>query len=477
MRPSVVHIQAARKRISTKEESHYRNLDESLPVEEIGSGTIIKAADNYYVLTNRHVVRDAAETDIQIQLWDGQIIFPSKVYADASTDIALLAIRAERLTAARLGDSDKTAVGDLVLAFGSPFGLNHSVTMGIISAMGRRDLQLGTEDLRIQDFIQTDAAINPGNSGGPLLNLRGEVIAVNTAIAGNSGGNDGIAFSIPINIAKHVARHLIKSGHVPKPYLGLRLSPTFGGHDTQRVHDQRFCGAQVLSVTRDSPADEAGLQSGDIILQYNSAYVEDDSHFVNLVGLSPLGMESILTVQRDGQSVEPGPALEELFLRVATVTCDFYMREMPADGIPYWDTGAPGLRDLPHYQDQAADPLNDYEPVDSSSAAIACQGFLRLGHWLEDCGETESAAKYRQAGLTILRRLLGDPYFSSDMAHQGLLLHSVYHRPRGWDHIPTGARSPRGESCMWGDYHLLEAGLVVHRLWKKLPYYTFYGPG
>ena len=308
--PSVVHIQAVKSFESSLGDSHYHD-GHQLPVEEVGSGTIVRAGDSFYVLTNRHVVRDAPVTDIRIELWDGRSIYPLKMFDDDSTDVALLAIEAENLVPARLGDSSKLVVGEMVLAFGSPFGLNHSVTMGIVSAKSRRDLHLGDEDLRIQDFIQTDAAINPGNSGGPLMNLRGEVIAVNTAIAGNSGGNDGIAFAIPINLAKIVARRLVRHGQLPRPYLGVRLARDFGGHDTHRADRCRFCGTKVKSVTTDSPADQAGLQSGDIILRYNGVCVEDDSHFVNLVGLSPIGTDAIMTVHRDGEEVDLPIAIVE----------------------------------------------------------------------------------------------------------------------------------------------------------------------
>src|SRR6185503_4020578 len=139
-----------------------------------------------------------------------------------------MSVAAPGLVPARLGDSGKLEIGDFVLAVGSPFGLSHSVTYGIISAMGRRDLELGDDGVPYQDFLQTDAAINPGNSGGPLLNLRGEVIGINTAIASNSGGNEGIGFTIPINMTMYVARQLIDRGSVAHAYLGVRLDMNFG---------------------------------------------------------------------------------------------------------------------------------------------------------------------------------------------------------------------------------------------------------
>ena len=160
--------------------------------------------------------------------------------------------------------------------------------------------------------------------------------------------------------------------------------------------------------------------------------------------------------------------VETFMFKAARATCDFYLANTPTDGIPYWDTGAPFLHRLGEdFLDRPADPLNDWEPVDSSAAAIACQGLIRLGRLLPD-------SDYLQAGLTVLRRLLQEPYLSTDPDHQGLLLHSVYHRPNGWDAIPEGQKVPCGESSMWGDYHLREAALLVQRLANEKPYLTFW---
>jgi len=158
---------------------------------------------------------------------------------------------------------------------------------------------------------------------------------------------------------------------------------------------------------------------------------------------------------------------EETFEQAARATCDFYIEHTPTDGIPYWDTGAPGLAYLDDHADQPADPYNAFEPVDASAAAIAAQGLLRLGRHLGD-------ARYFNAGLAVSRTLLAEPYLSTDPRHQGLLLHSVYHRPNGWDQIHEGQQVPNGESSMWGDYHLRELALYLGRL-EKGPYYTFFG--
>ncbi|MEO2036078.1 MAG: glycosyl hydrolase [Planctomycetaceae bacterium] len=166
----------------------------------------------------------------------------------------------------------------------------------------------------------------------------------------------------------------------------------------------------------------------------------------------------------------------EMMLQAAEAACDFYINQTATDGVPYWDTGAPGLARIADCLEQAADPFNEHEPVDSSAAAIAAQGLLRLGHYLQSAGRTDKGRRYWQAGLTVLRSLLGEPYLSTDPDHQGLLLHTIYHRPRGWDHVPDDAKIPFGESCQWGDYHLREVALYVQRILKQEPYYTFYGP-
>ncbi|WP_266368775.1 glycosyl hydrolase [Tellurirhabdus rosea] len=166
--------------------------------------------------------------------------------------------------------------------------------------------------------------------------------------------------------------------------------------------------------------------------------------------------------------------VEAFLLKAARATCDFYIEHTPVDGIPYWDTGAPNLHRLGNYLDRPAEPVNDFEPVDSSAAAIGAQGLLRLGKYLSEKGETEAGKRYTQAGLTVLNRLLEEPYLSTDPAHQGLLLHSIYHRPNGWDYVPEGSKIPYGESSMWGDYHIRELALYVQRLVDGGPYYAFF---
>jgi unsaturated chondroitin disaccharide hydrolase len=167
-------------------------------------------------------------------------------------------------------------------------------------------------------------------------------------------------------------------------------------------------------------------------------------------------------------------SVEAILLKGARATCDFYIQNTPTDGIPYWDTGAPLLHKMGDYLNRPSDPFNEFEPVDSSAAAIGSQGLLRLGNYLRKRGETEAGDRYWQAGLTVVGSLLSEPYLSTNDKHQGLLLHTIYHRPNGWDNIPSGSNIPNGESCMWGDYHIREVCLYLDRIIKGGKYYTYF---
>ncbi len=168
-------------------------------------------------------------------------------------------------------------------------------------------------------------------------------------------------------------------------------------------------------------------------------------------------------------------ALEEIMLKAARATCDFYIENSPVDGIPYWDTGAPNLQKMGDYLNSPADPFNDFEPVDSSAAAIGAQGLLRLGRYLLQKGMSDDGSRYWQAGLTVMNTLLEEPYLSTDPDHQGLILHSIYHWPNGWDYVPPGRKIPSGESSMWGDYHAREVALYLQRMIRMEDYYSFFG--
>jgi len=297
--PTVVHVAAD----VTPRQS--LQMGRSRHVEEAGSGVIIELQSKYYVLTNRHVIRESTKEGIKVSLADGRRLTPDRVWDDADTDVAVLAVAASDLVAAPVGNSDKMEIGDFVLAVGSPFGLSHSVTFGIISAKGRRDLQLGEtgSGLRFQDFLQTDAAINPGNSGGPLINLRGEVIGINTAIASSSGGNEGIGFSIPINMFMRIAQQLIETGTVRRAFMGVSLDTKFGPSMAAELGLPRPMGARINGITRNSPAERAQLQVGDVILEFDNKAIEDDSHLINVVSMTEVGKKVPLVVFRNRQPV------------------------------------------------------------------------------------------------------------------------------------------------------------------------------
>jgi len=291
--PTIVHIDA------------FGELDQQ--PDEAGSGIIIELNNEYYVLTNRHVVDTQRLSNVKIKTDEGELLQATKQWADPGTDVAVIKVVADKVLPARLGNSSEVEIGDFALAVGSPFGLSHSVSYGIISAKGRWDLAIGEAQgtVRFQDFLQTDAAINPGNSGGPLLNLKGEVIGINTAIASNSGGNEGIGFSIPINLAINVARQLIQNGAVSTAYLGVRLDHDFDEKlSRNRVLAQQLGlarpkGAFVKSVTEGSPADRARLKAGDVVTEFNGVKVRDDDHLINLVSLTPLNEVVSLNIVRD----------------------------------------------------------------------------------------------------------------------------------------------------------------------------------
>lgn len=270
------------------------------PQEESGSGVLIRGEGSHRVLalTNNHVVSQAAPEQITINLADGRIFRPSRVWADPESDIAVLKLEADNLPTAPLGDSDAARVGQWVLAIGSPFGLNQTVTHGIISARDRGQVGLGST-IRIKDFLQTDAAINPGSSGGPLVNLNGEVIGINTAIASHNGGSSGVAFSIPANLVKRVMRQLLERGSVSRGYLGMQLAPAFEPADAIRLGLDRVQGAWVEAVYPDTPAAAAGLRANDVVLQLDGIPLRNENHLINHVSMLPPGQRVRLQVWRD----------------------------------------------------------------------------------------------------------------------------------------------------------------------------------
>jgi serine protease Do len=291
--PAVVHIQAVR-------------MENEKKVEETGSGVMMRSSSvrGLFAITNQHVVRGAELSDVDIVLADGLKVNPLRIFRDAESDIAVLQIPDGGQAAGRWGDSSTVEIGHFVLAVGSPFGLSQSVTMGIVSAKGRRDLSL-TSDQSVtnQDFLQTDAAINPGNSGGPLIDMYGTVVGINTAIASNGGGNEGIGFSIPSNLVHRVFEQLVVHGKVRRAYLGVELDNDFNEKTAERLGLSRNRGARIVRVynQRNSPAVRIGLKPDDVIVMFNGVEVLDENHLINLVSLSDIGATVDIEVYRGRQ--------------------------------------------------------------------------------------------------------------------------------------------------------------------------------
>lgn len=259
----------------------------------LGTGVIID--EDGYILSNFHVVKNA--TRIKVKLMDGKEYKAKIVGTDPRTDLALLKIDVKKkLQSAPIGDSDELQIGDWGIAIGNPFGLNHTFTVGIISAKGRSGII--NDASKYENYIQTDAAINPGNSGGPLVNIKGEVIGINTAIATPSGGNVGIGFAIPINMAKRVFNQLKEKGKVSRGYLGVTiqdLTPELAKHFKR----EPYSGVLISDVLKKSPADKAGIKSGDIIVKYDGKEIKDTNQLRNIVAGTEVSEKVKVKIIRD----------------------------------------------------------------------------------------------------------------------------------------------------------------------------------
>ena len=278
------------------------------PRSGVGSGVIVDAAG--IVLTNNHVVEGADE--VTVELPDGREFKAAEIKTDPESDLAVVRlVNSKDLPVAKLGDSDKLEIGDWVIAIGNPFELETTVSAGIISGKGR---ELGS--IRRAKFLQTDAAINPGNSGGPLVNLAGEVVGINTAIASNSGGYQGVGFAIPINLAKWVSGQLIAKGAVERGYLGVSISPINGEMAAKLgVKDKK--GALVTEVMPGTPAAEAGVQELDVIVGFDGAPVDGPRSLQEVVERSGIGQKHKVAVLRDGKPVELSVSVKPLPDKVA----------------------------------------------------------------------------------------------------------------------------------------------------------------
>lgn len=269
----------------------------------LGTGVVIDR--DGHIITNNHVVAEADE--ITVRLTNRKEYKAKIIGSDPKTDLAVLKIKAPDLTPATLGNSDSLKIGEWVIASGNPFGLDNTITAGIVSAKGRSNVGI----VDYEDFIQTDAAINPGNSGGPLINLKGEVIGINSAIFSKSGGYMGIGFSIPSNMVKDVVANLVDNGRVIRGWLGVMiqnidedLAQSFGFSDTK--------GALVGDVTQDSPAAKGGLQQGDIVISYNGTKIEDVTHLRHMVAATKPGTTVNLDLFRAGKNISSKIKITEL---------------------------------------------------------------------------------------------------------------------------------------------------------------------
>jgi len=291
--PAVVHIKV------TLNRSVRGNRSPKTPSEESGSGIIAAIAQKQVILTNRHVLEEAEPSSIQILTQDRRLLTPTKIVSNADFDLAVIEVAESLPPPVRFGDSDQVHVGDIVLAIGNPFGLDRSVSMGIISAVGRRHVPGADASTPRVGFFQTDAAVNPGSSGGMLLNLRGEVIGILTAIATQSGRNEGVAFVMPINVVLRIAEQLAQSGTVLKPHIGCNFEPTISAEERRRLEIDRLIGAKIRGIAAETPAERAGLKAGDVVLMFGNTEVEDDIHITHLVALSEIDKPVVLRINRN----------------------------------------------------------------------------------------------------------------------------------------------------------------------------------
>jgi serine protease Do len=273
----------------------------------MGSGFIFEQdGRNVFIMTNNHVVEHGKDGEITVTLADKAKYKAEIVGLDSESDLAVIKIKVdkgEQITIAKLGDSDKLEIGDWAIAIGNPFGqlgLERTVTVGVISATGRAGLNFGSDSPLYQDYIQTDAAINPGNSGGPLLNLNGEVIGVNAAITSTSGGNVGIGFAIPVNLAKKVAKDLMEKGQVIRAYIGI-LPQEIDSDLRQSLKLDKVKGVLVSKVEEDTPAEKAGLKRGDVIIEFDNVEIPNVAKFRIMIANSEIGKEYPLKVIRNNK--------------------------------------------------------------------------------------------------------------------------------------------------------------------------------
>ncbi|MDR2169550.1 MAG: trypsin-like peptidase domain-containing protein [Planctomycetaceae bacterium] len=300
--PSIVHIEV--KRLRAAQSSRVReSRNVQIEVEDSGSGFIVRLGGKDYVITNQHVVGGVEIDSIVIHTSDRRMLTPKQIHTNNEFDLAVIEMDA-KLTPADIGDSDKVRVGDLILTIGSPYGLERSVTMGIVSATSRRKIPASNGQAPTCEFFQIDAATNPGNSGGPVLNIRGEVVGVITAIATTGGGSEGIAFAIPINAVLKIAKQIANGGIALRPYIGVGFDHIFGTKEHKKIGLDRLIGAHISRVIPDSPASEANIQVGDVVINFGNIEVEDGYHLNNLICQAEIGKPVELTIRRNKKNIK-----------------------------------------------------------------------------------------------------------------------------------------------------------------------------
>jgi len=336
--------------------------------QSLGSGVIV--SPDGYIITNNHVVEKADE--IKVTLLDKRSFKGRIVGADPKTDIAVVRIDASSLPTLKWGDSEKLQVGEFVLAIGNPYGLSHTVTMGIISAVGRANV--GIADY--EDFIQTDAAINPGNSGGPLVNIKGELIGINTAIFSRTGGYQGIGFAVPSNMVRLVMDQLVQRGKIIRGWIGVtiqELTPEL----SQKFGLKKSNGALVSDIAKDSPAAKAGIIRGDVILEFNGKEVKDVSSLRNMVAQSKTGSEMSMKILRSGKEYTVKVIIVEMPREIAEVVPSQLPNDSEAEaltGLTVMDLTKEIARQLGLYKDEKGVVVVKVEPGSPADEAEMKKG-------------------------------------------------------------------------------------------------------
>ncbi len=365
----------------------------------MGSGVIVSS--DGYILTNNHVVKGADK--VKVRLIDKRTLDAKVIGTDPKTDIALIKIDAKDLPVAKLGDSDKLQVGEMVLAIGSPLNpnLDHTVTSGIVSAKGRANMGLAD----YEDFIQTDAAINPGNSGGALVNMNGEVVGINSAIATQSGGFQGIGFAVPINMAKNIMEQLKKNGKVIRGFLGAYiqdLTPTMAEAMNLKITE----GALISDIQKDGPADKAGIKAGDVVIKFNNVKIKDSAHLRNLVASTMPNTEVTLTILRDGEQKEIKVKLGALKQEEVSQTTKEKLKDLLNFNVVGINSRTAKKYDIP--SDAKGVIVVDLQPYSPAARAGLANGDLILainGKKVEGIDDFNSVVKKLKKGSPVFLRV------------------------------------------------------------------------